>query len=196
MLHTMNRKVIPLVIGWAMILLGHPSLEAAEPEVVREESVDVPAWSMQVIQRHHGPPNSDAILIDVFLAEQGKRRLLAKNIIGPIVLFENKRRILSCESQGDVMAGRGPIVFDLSGQQTQVAQHQGYLRGCARIERSNLLLLHYNLMADRKPYNLVRVLSAEGTVVFEKKLIEQSEITVSEGGRTYRVRIPAPELPG
>ena len=164
MLHTMNRKVIPLVIGWAMILLGHPSLEAAEPEVVREESVDVPAWSMQVIQRHHGPPNSDAILIDVFLAEQGKRRLLAKNIIGPIVLFENKRRILSCESQGDVMAGRGPIVFDLSGQQTQVVQHQGYLRGCERIERSNLLLL-----APKEPSCSRRNLSNRARLPFPKE---------------------------
>jgi len=197
MLHNMNRKVAPLVVALAAILLGsHIFVEAAESEVVREESVNVPAWSAQVIQRHHGPPRSDAILIDVFLVEAGNRRLLAKNIVGPIVLFEDKRRILSCESQGSAIVGRGPIVFDLAGRRTQLMNHPGYLRECERIERSNLLLLHYNLMADGKPYNLVRVLNAEGKVVLEKKFDEEAELTVSDAGKTYRIRIPAPELPG
>jgi len=197
MLHKMNRRVVPPVVVLVAISLGLPiAVKAAEPEVVREESVNVSAWSAQVVQRHHGPRGSDAILIDVFLVERGNRRLLAKNIVGPIVLFEDKRRILSCESQGSAIVGQGPIVFSLEGGQTQIMKHRGYLRECGRIERSNLLLLQYNRMADGKPYNLVRVLSAEGKVVLDKKFDDEADFTVSDDGKPYRVHIPAPDLPG
>jgi hypothetical protein len=193
----MNRKVAPLMVVLVAILSGFPILvEGAEPEVVREESVSVPAWSAQVVQRHHGPRGSDAILIDVFIVERGNRRLLAKDIVGPLVLFEDKRRILSCESQGSAVVGQGPIVLNLDGRRTQIMKHPGYLRECRRIERSNLLLLQYNLMAEGKPYNLVRVLSAEGKVVLDRKFDDEADLSVSDDGKTYRVRIPAPDLPG
>lgn len=197
MLHTMNRRIIPLVMAAAAMSVGYDAcVGAAESEFVSEEAVDVPAWSMQVIQRHHGPRESDAILIDVFLVEKGKRRLLAKNIVGPIVLFEDRRRILSCESQGSGIVGQGPVVLDLTGRKIQIKKHPGYLRDCVRIERSNLLLLHYNLVADGTPYNLARVVNTEGKVVLEKKLAEEGDLSVSDEGKTYRIRIPAPDLPG
>ncbi len=197
MLHIMNRRVIRLIVVWGAIWLGfHVPLGAAESELVREESLNVPTWSMQVLQRHHGPRNSDAILIDVILVQKSHRRLLAKNIIGPIVLFEEKQRILSCEGQGSAMVGQGPVVFDLSGRRTQAMKHPGYLRKCARIERSNLALFQYNLVANGKPYNLVRVLNAEGQLVLEKKFDDEADLTVSDAGKIYRVRIPAPGMPG
>ena len=163
---------------------------------MREESVDVPTWSARIVQRHHGPRDSDAILIDVFLVERGKRRLLAKNMVGPLVVFEDKRRILSCEAQGSAVVGDGPIVLTLDGAQAQIMEHPGYLRECARIEHSNMLLLQYNLVADGKPYNLVRVVSADGNVVLERKFDDEADLSVSEGTKTYRVRIPAPDFPG
>ena len=59
-----------------------------------------------------------------------------------------------------------------------------------------MLLLQYNLVADGKPYNLVRVVSADGNVVLERKFDDEADLSVSEGTKTYRVRIPAPDFPG
>ena len=39
------------------------------------------------MQRSHGRPNSDAMLVDIIVVEKGRTRLLAKDIIGPIVVF-------------------------------------------------------------------------------------------------------------
>jgi len=197
MSHTMSRSVTPLLVCLAQGLFGYQSAAwAAEPEFVREQAVNVPAWSMQVVQRHHGPMNSDAIVIDLFVVEKGKRRRLAKNIVGPIVLFEEQRRIVSCESEGSAIVGQGPLALDLNGRRVQLMKHPGYLRTCARIERSALLLLHYNLVGNGAPYNLIRVVATDGRVVLDKKLQGEGEVSVSEGGRTYRIFIPAPELPG
>jgi hypothetical protein len=94
------------------------------------------------------------------------------------------------------MEGERPIIVDLRGRRTQLPRHPGYLRGCERIERSNLLFLHYNLMTDGKPHNLIRVVTTEGKLVLEKALYEAAELSVSHGGRTYRVRVDAPDWPG
>jgi hypothetical protein len=153
-------------------------------------------WSAQVIQRHHGPRESDAILIDLFLVQEGNRRLLAKNIIGPVFVFEDERKLLSCESQGSAMVGRGPVTIGLDGRKTDGPKHPGYLRECARVERSDLLILHYNLVKDGKPYNLSRVLDTDGKIVQDNVFHGAGEFSVIRGGKTYRLRVPEPDLPG
>lgn len=170
--------------------------EVGKREIMREEVTDVESWSTKVVQRLHGPPNSDAILVDVTLVDRaGNSRSLVKNIVGPLVFFEEERKIVSCESEGS-MVGWGPIIFDLSGHRTNGPEHPGYLRQCDRIEDSSLLLLHYNLMKDGKPYNFARILSTQGKVVLEKELYTAGEFEVSLGEKKYRVRVPEPELPG
>jgi len=105
------------------------------------------------------------MLVDIIVVEKGRTRLLAKDIIGPIVVFD------------------GP-------------KHPGYLRECARVECSGLLLLHYNLVRDGKPFNLARVINTEGAVVLERELYRGDQFSVRHGGKTYRVRIPEPDWPG
>jgi len=180
-----------LLLGWYVV----PS-KAADAEVVNEKVRNVPAWAARVIERRHGPPESDAILIDVFLVEKGRRRLLAKDIVGPLVLFEGERKILSCESQGSAMIGYGPMVLGLDGQKIKGPKHPGYLRDCARIERSDLLLLHYNLVKDGKPYNFARILGTDGKVVHDKVLPGAGEFSIERNGKNYQIRLSEPEVPG
>jgi len=185
-------------VAWGALLLACQAapVETGESEVAREESIDVGAWSVKVVQRSHGRPNSDAVLLDVIVVENGRTRVLAKNIIGPIVIFDGQRKIVSCESQGSVMVGRGPIVFALDGGKTDGPKHPGYLRHCARVDSSSLLLLHYNLVRDGKPLNFARVIDTEGAVVLERELQRAGEFTVLHRGKTYRLRVPEPDWPG
>ena len=171
-------------------------LFAGELEFVQKESTHVSAWSSTIIQRYHGPQDSDAIYLDLSLVEKnGARRVLATNIIGPIVLFEEEKKILSCEDNG-IVTGIKPIIFDLNGRKKEGPQHPGHLRECERIERSSLLLLHYNLVKDGKPYNFIRILDTDGKVVLEKESHSAEEIVVSYEGKMYRVRVPQPDWPG
>ncbi|PYI79898.1 MAG: hypothetical protein DME26_22645 [Verrucomicrobia bacterium] len=146
-------------VAWGVLFLACQAapVMAGESEIVREESIDVAAWSAKVVQRSHGQPNSDAVLLDLIVVEKGRTRVLAKDIIGPIAIFDGQRKIISCESQGSAMVGRGPIIFDLDGRKTDGPKHPGYLRQCARVERANLLLLHYNLVRDGKPFSFARL---------------------------------------
>jgi len=171
--------------------------EAEVAEFVEEEMREVEAWSVKLVQRHHGPRDSDAILLDVSVLDKaGTRRLLAKDIVGPILLFEKERKVISCESQGSTMVGRGPILFDLNGRKENGPEHPGYLRECKQIEASNLVLLHYNLVREGKPYNLVRILDTDGKVVLEKELYRVGEVKVRRAEKMYRVQVPEPDWPG
>jgi len=185
-------------LAWGALFLACQAtlVKAGESEIVREESIDVAAWSAKVVQRSHGRPNSDAVLLDVIVVEKEQTRVLAKNIIGPIVIFDGKRKIISCESQGSAMVGRGPIILALDGGKADGPKHPGYLRECARVERSSLLLLHYNLVRDGKPFNVARIINTEGAVVLERELHRAGEFSVLHEGKTYRVRIPEPDWPG
>jgi hypothetical protein len=193
----MNSRVIAFIACTALLLASHAAPSTAgESEIVREESIDVASWSATVVQRSHGPANSDAVLLDVILIERSRTRVLAKNIIGPIVIFDAQRKLVSCESQGSVMVGRGPIIFQLDGRRADGPNHPGYLRGCARVERSSLLLLHYNLVRNGKPLNFARVITADGAIVVERELYRAGELTLLHEGKTYRVQLPEPDWPG
>lgn len=89
-----------------------PVADVKRAEVVNERREAVAAWSARLIQRNHGPEGTDAILLDVSIEDAGGRRPLATNILGPLVVFERERKILSCESTG-AMTGARPIVIDL-----------------------------------------------------------------------------------
>src|SRR5438034_1062656 len=173
-------------VAWGVLFLACQAapVMAGESEIVREESIDVAAWSAKVVQRSHGQPNSDAVLLDLIVVEKGRTRVLAKDIIGPIAIFDGQRKIISCESQGSAMVRRGPIIFDLDGRKTDGPKHPGYLRECARVERSSLLLLHYNLVRDGKPFNFARVINTEGAIVLERELHRAGEFSVLHGGKT------------
>jgi hypothetical protein len=170
--------------------------EKEDAEHVKEEGREVRSWGVQLVERWHGPQNSDDILVDVSVVDKaGNQRLLAKDMVGPILLFEKERRILSCESE-DSVAGRGPIVLGLDGGTMDGPEHPGYLRHCAQIEGSNLAVFEYNLVRDGKPYNLVRILDTNAKVVLEKELAGAGDVEVRRAERTYRVHVPEPELPG
>lgn len=174
-----------------------PPAQATVVEAVSEKSQEIRAWSARLIQREHGPENSDAIMLDVLIVDSsGNERLLAKDIVGPLLVFEDERTILSCESN-DIMAAARPIVFDLSGQKTDGSEHPGFLRDCGRIQGSSLAFLHYNLVRDNgMPYNLIRIVDAYGKVVLEKERLGAGEVEIRVGERTYRVRVSEPEFPG
>lgn len=193
----MNRRGATFLISCALLLGWHEvSLKAADAEVVREKGYDVPAWTARVIERHHGPSESDAILIDIILVENSRGRLLAKDVVGPLVLFEDERKILSCESQGSTMVGYGPMILGLDGQKIRGPKHPGYLRDCTRIERSDLLLLHYNLVKEGKPYNFARIIDTDGKIVHDKVLPGAGEFGIERNGKHYKIRLSEPELPG
>jgi hypothetical protein len=94
------------------------------------------------------------------------------------------------------MVGDRPIVIDLNGRKVDGPTHPGYLRECKKIEDSNLALLHYNLVRENKPYNFVRVIDTDAKVVLDKELPSAGEVEVATPTKIYRVRVPAPELPG
>lgn len=193
--------VFPLVhLMLAVCLLGgcqEKPAEKSNDEVVWEETKFVAAWSANLVQRHRGPANSDAIVSDLILSDRtGKARELAIGIVGPIVLFEAQERIFSCEARGAIMTGKAPMVFNLEGNSLEGPEHPGYLRTCFRIQDSSLLLLHYDLMREGKPYSVVRVLDLGAKVVLEKELDGPAELEVSDEGKLYRINIPEPEFPG
>lgn len=184
------------VIILIAILLPKSQLMADEIEVVREERINVVGWSAQVVQKFHGPRESDAIFLDVMLVENtGLTKVLAINLVGPIIVFEKERKILSCEAN-NIIKGDRPVILDLEGRKWEGPKHPGYLRDCYQIEGSNLLLLHYNLVKNGKPYNLARLLSTGGRIVLDKEVSGSSEFNVLYEGKTYRVRLPEPEWPG
>jgi len=171
-------------------------LSAGEPEIVKQESTYVEAWSATIIQKYHGPKDSDAILLDLSLVDKnGVSRLLAKNIVGPIVLFEEEKKIFCCEDQGAIV-GIKPLIIDLNGGMIKGPKHPGDLRQYNRIEHSNLLLLLYTLVKDGKPYSLIRIFDTDGKIVLEKDSYTEEEIVVSYEGKMYKVGIPQPDWPG
>jgi len=174
-----------------------PQLAPTNPaEVGNERSVAMKAWSAELVQRYHGRRDSDALIEDLELLEPtGKRRLLAANLIGPIFLFETERTIVSCEANG-AMSGDHPLFIDLAGRQTGGPKHPGYLRSCARVEDSNLVFFHYNLVRAGTPYNLARIVNTKGALVLEKELSGAGDVEVRAGDKRYKVHVSDPELPG
>jgi hypothetical protein len=194
----MNKWLVAFPAFWAFLVSACHQIpkEPNVAEVVKEESRSVAAWSGQLVQRQHGPPNSDAILLDLSIVDStGSQRLLAKDLLGPVLVFEAERKIVSCESSG-TMVGVRPIVIDLNGRQVVGPDHPGYLRQCKEVEDSNLAFLHYNLVRQNKPYNLVRMIDTDGRLVFEKEMSTIGEVEVRAAGRTYQVHVPEPEWPG
>jgi hypothetical protein len=170
------------------------ALEAQE--VVWEDTTYVEAWSLSLVEQMHGPAHSDAIRTDVFLVDgNGSRRLLVKDLIGPLVPLPNGKRIFSCEANS-VMQTRGPLLVDLDGTTEALPQHPGYLRNCEAVGTGEQMLLHYNLIGSGGAYNLVRIFDSAGHMLLETRLESEGEIQFEVAGQVYRLAIPAPELPG
>jgi hypothetical protein len=94
------------------------------------------------------------------------------------------------------MRTKRPILIDLNGHKTLLAEHPGYLRSCSTVGSGEEILFHYNLAENAAPYNLVRIINAAGRVVVEKRLDVEGDVEFTVSGKQYRVRIPSPELPG
>ena len=172
------------------------TVQAAPTEVVNEQLLEEKAWSVQLVQRVRGPKDSDAILVDLSLLEPtGNRRLLAKDLIGPVFVLERERKIVSCEAN-DVVTGDNPIIIDIGGRKVDGPKHPGYLRRCGQVEDSGLAFFHYNLVRGGAPYNLVRIVDSDRKVVVEKELLGAGDIEVHEENKMYQIHVAEPELPG
>ena len=180
----------------ALMALAVPSWAQQPQEVVTEKSRPVEAWSLTLIERDHGPPESDAILTDLFIVPtKGQRRLLIQNLVGPFVPLIKARKIFSCELN-DSMMTKGPLIIDLKGQKQELPSHPGYVRDCTTVGTGEEMLLHYNLAENGKFYNLVRVFDSSGRILVERKLDTEGSIDFEVSKRKYSVTVPAPQFPG
>ena len=172
--------------------------DTTEEQVVRTERRTVPSWPVDIVIQWSGPKYSDDIVGKLQLVDtRGHVLTLSESVIGPVVVLEKERVVASCEAQGGILAAPAPLFFSLTGQRTEGPKHPGFVRNCDRIQDSDLLLLHYNLLrSDGTPYNLIRVLNAVGTIVLDKEMSTAGEIELQYRGKTHRISISAPEFPG
>ena len=188
----------PVAAGLAYLLIWYAGVVVSqEPKVhVSEHSTVVSGWSAKLIERMHGPQESDAVLVDLFLQEAGgARRLLAKNLVGPFIPLVRSRRVFACESNA-AMETKQPLLIDLRAAQHMVAKHPGYLRDCTRVGSDEEIMLHYNLTENAAPYNLVRIIGSDGRILIDRRLNTEGDVEFEVSGKRYRVHVPAPEFPG
>lgn len=186
-------RMIILAVGLAVVV--GTAIADGPPEVTSENVRVIEAWTLKLIEVSHGPPESDAILIDLYVERGEKRRLLAKNLVGPFVPLQRAKKIFSCEAN-DAMNTVGPVLVDLKGKKTKLPRHPGFLRDCITVGTGEELLLQYSLMDGSALYNLVRVIDASGRTLIEKRLSAEGDVEFTVSGKSHQVRIPAPEVPG
>jgi hypothetical protein len=155
-------------------------------------------WSATLVQRFRGPENSDNITLDVELIDrEGNKRTLARNILGPVVVFEKDRVVASCEAVGALAMGPHPIFISLSGETKNGPTHKGFVGQCTRIEGAELLLVKYNeTRSNGKPYSHIRIIETSGILVLEREFDNAGVLEFPYKGKAYKVNLPAPELPG
>lgn len=156
----------------------------------------VEAWGLTVVETWTGPAHSDAIS-GVFELRSRNNKVVGQSpsFVGPVLLSLPNREILSCEANW-TMNAKAALLFDLTAAIIARFPHPGYLRNCGLSDDSRIYWLHYSLVENDKPYNILVLLGAGGRVLSTQRLDHAGNATWTSETRSYVFPIPEPNWPG
>jgi hypothetical protein len=174
-----------------------PSLCPPRPnESVEESGRNVPEWGARLVYCAYGPEESDAILIDVYLAATGSKPVrLAQGLVGDFIPMVKARALFACE-YNSVMDAKRPLIIDLQGKQTLLPEHPGFLRTCAAVGTGEQVFLQYDQVREPdQRFATGRVFGSSGQLLAEKQFLEEGVLEFTDAGQTYSVTVSEPEEP-
>ena len=183
----MKRITIFAIFIW--ILASFSSTTSAEEKFVP----DLKIW---ISTEKDGPNNSDYIFLKVRLFDE-THKLIAElpKLIGPLQISTVNKQLFSFESNS-IIGTKSALVFELDGKLAFSFEHLGYLRNFGITEDQRLYWLHYNIVKDNEPLNIVVIINSEGKVVFRDRFRKSRHIQFNYKEYNYRMDIPKAEWPG
>jgi hypothetical protein len=162
----------------------------------KAEETYVNAMRGWVVIHERGAKNSDSYAVEVELLD-AKRKLIARlpRLVGPVLVASTNAQLLSCESNA-VLKGRAAKVYSLAGKEVFNFEHLGFLRGCGITGDGRVYWLHYNVVRQGAPWNIVVLLDRTGSVLTRQEFREARSVPYEIEGARYTLPIPAAELPG
>jgi hypothetical protein len=181
---------------WLLIALASTSLAAPAALAESTHRTSIPEWNLTLVQRDSAPAGSDAFHV-IFQLVSAKGDVVAESppLYGPVLVSRPNRELFSCEGNG-VDQGAEALIFDLAGNISGRIKHVGFLRQCGVSDDGRIYWLHYNVVKNGVPYNLVLLVGSGGTVLLTQHLDGGGVVTLERQGQIYTFRIPDPELPG
>jgi hypothetical protein len=171
----------------ALLAIAAPGARA------RAEERYVPTTRGWVTIQERGA-GKDATL-DVALLDAKRARVAAfPPLVGPIFVSNLNRQILSCESNAR-RETRGTVVHAFTGAEVFRFAHVGFLRACGLVADGRVYWLHYSVMREEQPWNVLVALDRAGVVVVREEFREAKTLAFTfEGGR-FTLPVPAAERP-
>ena len=143
-----------------------------------------------------GPAHSDDTYLTVRIqTRDGSVAAEIPAVRGPVYASSANRQILACESNAAAKTASAKV-FGENGSLVFSSEHVGYLRGCGVTGDERLYWLHYNLVSDGVPKNVVVVLDSVGNIVVREEFEEEKTLQFDYNGFEYVVAIPEAEWPG
>ncbi len=171
-------------------------LIAVFSSAVAAEERFIPELKIWLKTDNEGTSNSDYIFLRTRLFDSNHRLIVElSRLVGPIYISTINKQIFSCESNS-IIGTNEALVFGLNGNLLFSFNHLGFLRGAGMTEDQRLYWLHYNIVTENKPTNIVIVLNSAGKVVFRNQFREAKQLKFKDGEHHYSLSIPPAELPG
>jgi len=182
------KKISPFILFISFLTISLSTVFAEEKYIP-----DLKIW---IITKTEGPNNSDYLFLNVKLYDE-RRKLISEfpKLVGPLEISSANRQLFSCESNSAIGTEKA-LVFDLKGKLIFSFEHLGFLRNSGMTKDQKLYWLHYNIVAENAPTNILVVLDSEGKVVLHNQFKGSRIIQFKYNEHRYNLDIPKAELPG
>lgn len=116
----------------------------------------------------------------------GSTQLLATGVTGDFLALPSSHRIVDCANKAAVSQPAIASIVDLHGARFMLPAHPGPVRTCADAGTGDEVLLVYSMVDEAaKSYALARVVSADGTLIAERKFRKEGPVKFRKGSRRY-----------